>query len=236
MNSTLITKEQYCWRTVLLFCFFYSCFTLQAQRQQPPPRLVLELAGGANTYQGELNQFAEKWDATASVSLRFQQWKRWHPGLTVSYGQAIGQDLEFTTSAENVFPNQTFQNTFLAVNADLQFNLIRTDQFKLYLSQGIGFLRMKLESAEGTDLVFSPDTRVPNETFNENLLYLPSSLGAAYSFENGVGIGSAIVLYNPQTAYLDNISQAGTSPNKNDNLLEVRFYVQIPLSFEQKKF
>ncbi len=221
----------------ILFFVFSMVFGLPRSlfAQLPPPKLVMDIGGGANTYQGDLNKFGEKWDATAHVSVRFQQWKRWHPGVQVSYGQAIGEDFNFTTALPSVYPNQTFQNTFLAANLDLQFNLVKKDRFKLYLSQGIGFLKMELKGSKGEDLTLSPETRAENESYSTNTLIAPSGFGAAYSFKNGFGVGTTLMLYNTFTPYFDNISKTGNSPDTHDNLAEIRFYVQIPLSFEQKR-
>ena len=62
---------------------------------------------------------------------------------------------------------------------------------------------------------------------------LPTQVGANYFFKNTMGVGLQVGVLNPQTDYLDNISQLGNLEN-NDKVLSIRLMLIISI-FEKEE-
>jgi hypothetical protein len=206
-------------------------FSLQvlAQTPAPPRRLVnLYLMGGTGpaAYKGELGNY-QKWSALFNFSLQWSR-NRWlNPVLDINVGRLAGNSLVF--SSPDGQPNRFFTTQFANASFNLHFNILKTPNYQVYLSQGLGFARFTVRDDLGNDLATQPQTRALDEELPNTALVLPTGIGAAYFFPNDFGIGVEANWLNPRTAYLDNIGELGT--NKKDNVFRVKVAVYVPLNY-----
>lgn len=101
----------------------------------------------------------------------------------------------------------------------------------IYISQGLGLIRYEPKDENNEPLQKKFDTRASNETYNNVSLMLPTQAGINYILKNGYGVGLQAGWLNPQTDYIDNISQWGNR-QKNDNTFLVRFAFMVPLTYK----
>lgn len=188
----------------------------------------LQLGVSANSYNGELGSYSD-WSAGFQGSIIFNKKKKLNGAFNFGLGSITGEDGNFG-SRENTndpAPN-TFVNThFLFLNYDLRFNLVKKQNWGLYLSQGIGFIRFTPEDEFGEGLETQDQTREPGETYRNLAVMLPTSLGAMYFLPNDFGVSLQLGLFNTGTDYIDNISELGESGN--DNILSMRLALLVPL-------
>lgn len=76
-------------------------------------------------------------------------------------------------------------------------------------------------------------SRAADETYGNVTIMLPTQAGAMYLLPNGYGAGIQGGWANPQTDYLDNISQWGNR-SKKDNLFWLKFQFVVPMVFNRK--
>ena len=149
--------------------------------------------------------------------------------FNLSVGSVSGEELGYEYAADPLAtPNTFFKTTLVAVNFDLQYNLVDKENLKVYLSQGIGGIRFQPKDEFGNDLIDQTETRSINEEYRNLTLVLPTMVGVKYLLPNGYGIALQTGLYNTTTDYLDNI---GTLGNKGggDNIWSTRVQVSMPL-------
>ncbi len=220
-----------------LLLFFFS-LSLSAQTDSSGLRKVtrlLEVGLSANGYRGDLAAKYQKWSASVQLGMKLNFKKRVNSHFNLGIGSVTGQnpDYTFTINAqETATPNQFFKTSYVSLNYDLQVNLLKTRHWTVYLSQGLGLIRFRAKDENNVLLASRFDTRPENETYNTITLMLPTQAGAIYQFTNGYGIGVQGGWLNPQTDYLDNISQWGNR-SKKDNVLSFRFSFLAPLTFEK---
>ena len=191
----------------------------------------LEIGAGANAYRGDLTKGYEKWSSSVHFGLLFNRRERFNGHLNLAIGTITGQNPAYAFDGEPgavSAPNRFFRTPFFALNYDLHFNILKTDRWIVYVGQGIGIVRFKPKDDLGRALQENLATRPPGETYNNVSLVLPSQAGVTYFFANGYGVGVRSGWLNPQTDYVDNISQWGNRLKK-DNALWVRFHFAVPL-------
>lgn len=196
------------------------------------PRL-LELSASANAYRGDLGSY-KSWSPMVHLAIRFNQDKRINHRIGAGIGFITGDD-RFYTFRDNegnlTTPNTFFRTQVFSVVYELEYNLIKRRNFRVYLSQGLGLFRFQTQNEARENLVDLSFTRPFDESYGNITLQLPTGIGLMYLFNNGFGLGGYLGVMNTQTDYLDNISAWGTQSG-NDNVLRLRFSVLVPLKKE----
>ncbi len=212
----------------ILCCLLLGCGAL-AQSPAPNRRTVnLYLTGGTGpaAYKGELGNY-QKWSALFNFSVQWSR-NRWvNPVLDFNVGRITGNFLGF--SSPDGLPNRFFATQFANASFNLHFNILKTANYQVYVSQGFGFARFTVRDDRGNDLATAPQTRALEETLPNTALVLPTGFGAVYFFPNDFGVGLEANWLNPRTAYLDNIGQLGTG--SKDNVFRVKVAVYVPLNY-----
>ncbi|MCS6820259.1 MAG: hypothetical protein NZ551_00145 [Microscillaceae bacterium] len=191
----------------------------------------LEIGGGANAYRGDLNTQMRFWQPTLQISLQLNRKRQWNGKFTfISASIRAENPLYEYPLPENppATPNTYFETNFFSLQYELHYNIIKKRDFIWFISQGIGFLRFRIQDLEGRDLTQITSTRKVGETYSTNVLTLPTGIGFLYNFTNGFGFLAQTTLYNLRTDYIDNIKAWGTLP-QNDNVLALKLGFLIPL-------
>ncbi len=224
----------------ILFCLLL-CATMPLQAQDTVlvnlsrpliPRL-LELGASANAYRGDLGSY-QGWSPMVHAAIRFNQDKRINHRIGGGIGYITGDDRFYTfrdTEGNLTTPNTFFRTRVLSVVYELEYNLIKRRNFRVYLSQGIGLFRFQAQNEARENLIDLSFTRPFDESYGNISLQLPSGVGSMYLFKNGFGLSAYLGIINTQTDFLDNISAWGKQSG-NDNVLRVRFSVLVPLKKE----
>lgn len=227
-------------KSTFLLSVFTSVLCLSvcfAQAQSSDIKRVtrfLEIGVSANAYRGDLGIGNPKWGSAFQAGLKLNFKKRFNSHFNVAIGSVTGQNLDYRFEGADTIPatpNLFFKTNFVAANYDLQIHLLKYKGIMVYISQGIGLIRYKPKDASNQSLGDNFDSRVANETYGNVSLLLPTQAGVNYIFNNGYGVGLQAGWLNPQTDYLDNISQWGNR-KKKDNVLLFRFSFMVPLTFE----
>lgn len=218
-----------------LICGVFAGSVVQAQSSEAKKvSRFLEIGVSANAYRGDLGITSPKWSSAFQAGLKLNFKKRLNSHFNLAIGSITGQNPEYrfeATDGTPATPNLFFKTSFIAANYDLQLHLLKYKGIMMYVSQGIGLIRYVPKDAENRSLGDNFDSRVANETYGNVSLLLPTQAGVNYVFRNGYGVGLQAGWLNPQTDYLDNISQWGNR-KKKDNVLMVRFAFMVPLTFE----
>lgn len=201
----------------------------------PAPQQVskfLELGVSPLSYKGDLSQGYEKWTSAFNLGLKRNNKKTWNGHFNLMIGTITGQNpnYDFATTAT---PNKFFKASLVSVNYDLQYNIIKKDNFILFISQGIGLMRFTTKDEDNNDLADKFSTRAKNETFNNISFIFPHHIGVIYLFKNNYGAGFQLGRLTPGTDYLDNISQL-SSYKKPDNIFAFRFSFYAPLTYKEQ--
>ncbi len=218
-------------RNILLALGLAWLGTTAALAQPTDTPLLLEAGLSANAYRGDLASRYERWTSAYHLSLHLTRRQRLNGSFQLTVGQVVGQDRRPTfieDLPEDVTPNNFFTARFFSLHYALAFNILRTDHWRVYVSQGLGFFRFTVRDQRNQDLAGQFFTRAEGETYNNVTATLPTSVGVAYYFDNRYGAGFQAGWLHPATDYLDNISQLGTRSG-NDNVASYRFSVWIPL-------
>lgn len=201
------------------------CYTTLATAQNK--KAFFQLGLSANSYKGDLQSSYDKASAGFHFGVRSHGEKRINAELLLQVGNLTGQNTGLSSDDPSVNPNTFFKTRLLSGQVHLNINIIRKDNFRLYLSQGIGLLNFDPENDLGEKLLNLPDTRMFGESYSTNALMLPTGIGALYTLKNGFGFSLKLSYLNPQTDYLDNISALGTD-DKNDRIFQTNFTLLVP--------
>jgi hypothetical protein len=186
----------------------------------------------AVSYKGDLNSAYEKWGAAGQISVRFNKKSKVNGKLTIMSGYVTGQNKEYIfldTDGNMTTPNQFFKTNFTTVNYDLILNLYNKKGLNVYLSQGMGIFRFKPKDENNQPLVNNLNTRDNGEAYPAITFFLPTQLGVIYTLKEKSGFGIQAGFLNPQTDYMDNISNWGKR-KKKDNILQYRFFISFPVA------
>jgi hypothetical protein len=225
------TNKWFC-VSCIIACF-YSAQAQQSEEVKEVSRF-LEIGVSANAYRGDLSTQHPKWSSAFHAGLKLNFKKRLNSHLNLAIGTIMGQNPDYVFVSEMnpaPSPNLFFKTNFISANYDLQLNLLKYKGFIVYLSQGIGLIRYEPKDDTNETLQNKFDTRAANETYGNVSLMLPTQAGINYILKNGYGIGLQAGWLNPQTDYIDNISQWGNR-QKKDNTFMVRFAFMIPLTYK----
>lgn len=143
-------------------------------------------------------------------------------------GQIMGFDRRYANNdPTQAGPAPSFQTSMLYMQAELNLNLIKTSQWLVYASAGIGLLRFDVRDGSGAVLNTLNSSRQLGETYNTTTTWLPLGLGGAYFLPNGLGAGMQLTWQNPATRYLDNTERLAPA---NDQVLSTKLSLYIPLA------
>ena len=227
-----------CRITFLWFCLLLFVFSAAVRAQSSEPRKptrLLEVGVAANAYRGDLAMKYQKWSSAFQLGLKLNDKKRLNGHFNLSIGSVTGQNLDYQHNGTNMqpaTPNRFFKTSYVSLNYDLQVNLVKTQHWIVYLSQGAGLIRFTPKDERNQALLAQLDTRPEEESYNNITLLLPTQAGVTYLFANGYGLNVQSGWLNPQNDYLDNISQWGNR-SKKDNVLSFRFSFLAPIAFSK---
>lgn len=192
----------------------------------------LELGVSPLSYKGDLSQGYENWTSGFHIGLKRNTKEKWNGHFNLMIGNVTGQNPEYTYPASSSTPSLFFKTNLISLNYDLQYNLLKKNNFILYISQGIGLLRFSPKDEENNSLSDKFTTRAKDENFNNISFIFPHYIGFIYFLKNSYGLGMNIGRINPATDYIDNISKL-SNYKKPDNIFSFRFSIFIPISFKE---
>lgn len=205
---------------------------LPAQTVKQEKRSGINFGVSATAYKGDLGKPYQAWTPAYHVSFLPNDAKRLHGSIHFSWGSISGQEVP-----PNIFDAETpvainffFRSNFTAIHYALQYNLIRNPSWKVYISQGLGFMRFVPRNEAGIKLQDMPATRAVGESYTSVAAFLPTQLGATYYFSNQFGVGVKAGWLHTTTDYIDNISLLG-SRRGNDRVLQYQFMLHVPANF-----
>lgn len=215
----------------ILFTFLIL-LPLSALAQIQKVNKFLELGISPISYKGDLSQGYQKWTSAFHIGLKRNDKKRVNGHFNLMAGTINGQNIHYSFPSSTATPSRFFKTTFIALNYDVQYNIIKKDHFILFISQGIGLLRFTPKNEDNEDLSDKFNTRAKDETFNNIAFFFPHSIGFMYFLPNNYGAGFQIGRLSPATDYLDNISLL-SDYSKPDNILAFKFTVLAPLTYKK---
>ena len=199
---------------------------------QAPDKLLL-VGGSANGFKGELNEHYNRFGPGGHVTLQLNKKKRLNGTFNLQVAtlrmQTIPQLIQLPEGS-TARPATLVKTSFVALHYDLHLNLIKTNRWIVYLSQGVGLLRFSAEDGGGNNLADNTTTRGQGEEVSPISILLPTSAGIQHLFKSGYGLGFQVGVLNPGTDYLDNMEDLAKT-KQSDNVLQYRFSLAIPLSF-----
>ena len=183
-----------------------------------------------NQYLGDLSTTPARYTGSLQLGVQLNRKKRLNGSLGISYGTITGQNSHYVYEGqEDATPNRFFSSTVFTIQYDLHLNILKKENYMLYLSQGFGLLRYQPQDDLDRSLQERFETRAANESYGNSSVMLPTNIGFIYLLPNKWGLGLQAGYLNPLTDYLDNIGQWGNKSG-NDNLLKFRFAVYVPFS------
>jgi hypothetical protein len=184
---------------------------------------------GGVAYSGDLESYG-RWSGMFHVGVQTYHNKRVNPRFEAFYGLVSGQNS--TYNFKNESPNKFFQTHLFGVSANAQINIIKTNIFNFYISQGLGLAGFLVYDKNADDLTNQSQTRALGEVLPTTTLFLPTSIGGNAFFQNRFGLGLELSLLNTMTDYIDNIAKLGTKDG-NDNLMRIKFSFFAPIIWKK---
>ena len=227
----------------LLMSFLLLTFAIKAQEtdlvetfpdslsslSRPVALRFLEIGVSANAYRGDLSGY-DKFTACYHLGYKFNEGKRVNARVGIGFGFLTGENRLYRFTDAN--PNNFFRTPIFHISGELHFNLLKTRNIMLYLSQGIGFLQYDPKTEKGEKLADLTNTRAIDEQYGKISVMLPTGAGAVYVLKNSYSFGIQATFLNTQTDYLDNIGRYGIRDG-NDNVFSLRFFMYAPLQFSK---
>jgi hypothetical protein len=209
---------------LLLFLVILGSARMQAQDQKAGSWLHVGFEIPA--YAGDLNKYAQ---FNGAFALNHKE--RLNGQFTFLIGTVKGENRRLDIPPSAIAPNRFFSTSLIEFSYQVNYHLIKTPNFGLYIGQGIGLLRFDPKDENDESLSGQADTRAEGESYRNITLMLPTKVGVQYVFDNHFGVGFEAGWHNPLTDYLDNISDLGTGGS--DNILGFRISLLIPLSYDE---
>jgi hypothetical protein len=192
---------------------------------RPKVSRFIELGVSANAYRGDLSTYS-KWTSVYHIGVQWNPNKKLKGRLGIGIGFVTGENRAYTFPAGT--PNIFFRSPIFTLDYEVQYHLIRSRTWMLYISQGIGLMRFDPQDEFKESLINLPETRALDENYGKVAFMLPTRIGWAYILKNGYGIGMQVGFMNVQSDYIDNISNWGKKTG-NDNVLQCKFMLLAPL-------
>jgi hypothetical protein len=180
---------------------------------------------GASIPKTDLEPTYKKPGAQFSAFMQFTP-NRWlNIGFWLNVGEVQSENSEVRFFDQSEFSINDFASTnYQSLNVEPSIHLIKKPNYSVYLSQGFGFIRFTVFDQNNIDLANQLDSRAQGEDYSNFAVLLPTTLNAYYFFPNDFGCHLRTGWLNPQTDYLDNISDFG-NPDNNDNLFVLQFSI-----------
>lgn len=194
--------------------------------------VFLGLGLAMTSYRGDLVGEYESYTPNYEIYLRFNRKKYFNSQVTFGAGKFSATNPYYTypySGNSNVAPNTNFVTAYQYLKYELNFNIIRTKRFRLYISQGVGAMHFVPKNNDNQVLPELVNTRAIDESYGNLCIILPSSVGIMYTSKTNYGIGIKAGILNLQTDYLDNISSLSNQSQK-DNVLSFQLNVNVPLA------
>ena len=208
----------------MVFLLLSGAFIARAQQ----PGSFLYGGFSMNQYRGDLQTGHPKYTGSVQLGLQLNRKKRLNGNFELSFGHLTGQNSMYVFNGdEQAMPNKFFSSSIFTLQYNLHLNILKKENYILYLSQGFGIIRYKPVDGLDRNLTDRFETRAPNETYSNTSVMLPTNLGLLYLLPNQWGLGLQAGYLNPLTDYLDNIGRWGNKSG-NDNVLQFRFAVYAP--------
>ncbi|MBC7486548.1 MAG: hypothetical protein H7282_07335 [Cytophagaceae bacterium] len=226
--------------SLLLFLCCTLLHQAKAQDSTITYKRFLEVGISANAYRGDLQAGYEKFTSGFHLGIQWMKKKRLNGAINLQIGSVSGQNPNYHYSGEvantekTPTPNRYFKTAIFTVHYELQLNLIKRKNFRVFISQGIGLIRFNPKDEFRNSLSKDLTSRADGETYSNLAFMFPTQCGFQYFLPNGVGAGFKMGWYNPATDYLDNISKWGNKSG-NDKIFACRFTVMVPVRLKSEK-
>lgn len=158
---------------------------------------------------------------------------RWlNVGLWLSTGEVQSENREVRFLDQSEFQINDFARTnFQSLHVESSFHILKKQNYSIYLSQGFGFMRFTVYDRNNNNLANQLDSRSQGEDYSNFTVLLPTTFNAYYFLPNDFGVHLRTGFLNPQTDYLDNISNFG-NPENNDNLFILQLSIIKRFTFK----
>lgn len=201
---------------ILIFLIFALAFSVSAQDST-----ITKFAGisfGSSIPKTDLEPTYKKPGIQLSAFMQFIP-NRWlNVGLWFSAGEVQSENREVRFFDQSEFQLNDFARTnYQSLHVEPSFHLLKKPNYSIYLSQGFGFMRFVVYDRDNNNLANQLESRAQGEDYSNFTVLLPTTLNAYYFLPNNFGVSVRTGFLNPQTDYLDNISNFG-NPDNNDNI------------------
>ncbi|HET8860384.1 hypothetical protein [Marivirga sp.] len=201
---------------ILTFLIFSLAFSVSGQDST-----FTKFAGisfGSSIPKTDLEPTYKKPGVQLSAFLQFTP-NRWlNVGLWFSAGEAQSENREVRFFDQSEFQINDFARAnYQSLHVEPSFHLLKKSNYSIYMAQGFGFMRYAVYDRDNSNLASQLDSRSQGEEYSNFAVLLPTTLNAYYFLPNDFGLHLRTGFLNPQTDYLDNISNFG-NPENNDNL------------------
>ncbi|MGJ3234799.1 hypothetical protein [Marivirga sp.] len=206
-----------------LICFLLA-FCVYGQEDSVHTKFA-GISFGASIPRTDLEPTYKKPGVQFSAFMQFtpNRWLNIGFRLNVGEVQSENRDVRFFDQSEFQI-NDFAKSNYQSLHVEPSFHLIKKPNYSVYLSQGFGFLRFLVYDREGNNLANQLNSRDQGEDYSNFTVLLPTTLNAYYFLSNDFGFQFRTGWLNPQTDYLDNISNFG-NPENNDNLFILQFSI-----------
>jgi hypothetical protein len=217
-----------------LICFLLA-FCVYGQQDT----LHTKFAGvsfGTSIPKTDLEPSYKKAGTQVSAFLQFTP-NRWlNVGFWLNVGEVQSENREVRFFDQSDFQINDFAKTnYQSLHVEPSIHLIKKTNYSVYLSQGFGFLRFTVFDRDNNNLANNLNSRDQAEDYSNFTVLLPTTLNAFYFLPNDFGFHLRTGWLNPQTDYLDNISNFG-NPENNDNLFILQFSIIKRFSLNTYKY
>lgn len=212
-----------------LICFLFA-FSVSGQGST-----FTKFAGisfGASIPKTDLEPTYKKPGAQLSAFMQFTP-NRWlNVGFWFSAGEVQSENREVRFFDQSEFQLNDFARAnYQSLHVEPSFHLLKKPKYSIYLSQGFGFMRFAVYDRDNNNLANQLDSRSQGEEYSNFTVLLPTTFNAYYFLPNDFGVHVRTGFLNPQTDYLDNISNFGNPDNK-DNLFILQMSIIKRFTFK----
>lgn len=199
----------------------------------------VELSIGMNSYLGDfIERSGNWWNPTSElgklnigIGYHFYLDERTAFNAHIHIGSVEGSygfESDMDPGVYNEVPelNDYFKSSFQAVETTLNYTLAQWNIADWYAGVGIGFLFYDIEDEDGRNLRLLENSRLPNETYETQTVYMPLKTGFIFFQDAELSLTYEMSWNVLNTDYIDNIGKLGN--NENDMIcrqsLVVRYH------------
>lgn len=216
--------------SLLLIIISFTSFCQESKPSKTPKKREVVLGIGGSRYNGDLGNGYGSSSLLFTVGLKLNREKRLHGNVSLTLGSVSGHELGYQYDEEpSATPNTSFSTSLVGLNYDPQYYIIDWEKFKLYFSQGIGFVRYQPRDESDNNLLDQSETRPEGETYGNLALMLPTQFGVRYYIKTKYSVGLQFGWLNTMTDYLDNLNNWGNRDG-NDNVFTSKVVLSFPIN------